>query len=242
MQDIIQEVVNRLDDVDTRRATLRRGDFEGAPHAGGSSDSVILDYKARQPIALRQGGIYRVVPVARETFTTDGSGTQQTFNLSHNLIDSDVSDDLVLYADGAQAEPDSVDYAADSFDYTDGGAAEDLTVFYVAATQASIKLKKVGPGGSNSETLVEHDVALINRREPNRDPLKFTFDRSPIQGTVPKDWHLKWEIDGPFNAGWDPETDPAPVNMLVSVPINRATVAEVEGLSTAVGQDTSNRV
>jgi len=149
---------------------------------------------------------------------------------------------LVAYADGAAVQPDSVDYAGDSFDYTDGGAAEDLTVYYVAATQAQIKLKKVAPGGSNSETLVEHDAALINRRDPNSDPLEFELTMSPLQGTVPKDWHLKWTVKGPFNAGWDPETDPAPVNFLVSVPINRATVSEVEGLSTAVSQDTSDRV
>ncbi|TKX86208.1 hypothetical protein EXE43_09570 [Halorubrum sp. SS5] len=238
----ISEVVERLGDVDTERDTLRRADFEASTHSGGSGESVILSHKAVQPIALRQGVPYRIVPVARETFTTDGSGTSQTFNLAHNLIDSDVSDNLVLYADGTLADPDSIDFAADSFDYTDGGAAEDLTVYYVAATQASLKLKKVAPGGSNSETLVEHDAALINRRQPNRDPLEFNLNQSALQGTVPKNWRLEWTIDGPFAAGWDPDADPAPVNLLVSVPINRATTDEVEGLGPAVGQDTSNRV
>ena len=138
--------------------------------------------------------------------------------------------------------PDSVDYAADLFKYTDGGAVEDLTVYYVAATQAQLKLKKVAPGGSNSETLVEHDTALTNRRDPNRDGLTFQFNQSPLQGTIPKDWRLEWTIDGPYGAGYDPDADPVPVNFLVSVPINRAQVAEVEGLGSAVGDDTSDRV
>ncbi|MUW13919.1 hypothetical protein GJ633_04025 [Halorubrum sp. CBA1125] len=238
----MQEIVNQLAEIPTKTATLRRGQFEESAHSGGSGQSVILSHKARQPFALRQGARYRIVPVARESFTTDGSGNQQTFNLNHNLIASDVSDDVVLYADGAQVQPDSIDYANDAIDYTDSGAQEDLVVYYVPATQAQVKLRKVGPGGSNSETLIEHDAALINRREPNRDPLEIPPMQSPLQGTVPKDWRLTWTVDGPFNAGRDPDNDPVPVNMLVSVPINRAQVAEVEGLSTAVSQDTSDRV
>ena len=238
----MQGIVNRLADIPTKGTTLKRDDFEPSRHAGGSGESVILSKKARQPFALRQGVTYRVVPVARESFTTDGSGTAQTFNLTHDLIDSDVSDDLVVYADGAIVSPDSVDYAADLFKYTDGGAVEDLTVYYVAATQAQLKLKKVAPGGSNSETLVEHDTALTNRRDPNRDGLTFQFNQSPLQGTIPKDWRLEWTIDGPYGAGYDPDADPVPVNFLVSVPINRAQVAEVEGLGSAVGDDTSDRV
>lgn len=238
----MQEIVNRLANVATKPGTLRRDDFDASPHSGGSGETTVLTKRARQPFALRQGARYRVVPVARETFTSDGSGSQQTFNLSHDLIDSRVSEDLVLFADGSQVSEDSVDYDADSFAYTDDGTTQDLTVYYVAATQAQVKLRKVAPGGSNSETLVEHDAALINRRDPNRDPLEFTLDASPLQATVPKDWRLEWTVNGPFSAGWDPDTDPAPVNFLVSVPINRAQVAEVEGLASAVSADTSDRV
>jgi hypothetical protein len=240
---VMQEVINRLAAIDTRKATLKRGDFEASAHAGGSGESVILSHKARQPFSLRNGARYRVVPVARETFTTDGNGgNTETFNLSHDIIDSDVSEDLVVFNGNAEAQPDSIDYANDSFDFTDAGTNNDLTVFYVAATQAQLKLKKVAPGGSNSETLVEHDAALINRRDPNRDPLEFALGQSPVQGTVPTDWRLEWSINGPFNAGWDPDNDPAPVNMIVSVPIHRATVSEVDGLGSVVANDSSNRV
>ena len=238
MQDIVQQLAN----IDTRRATLRRDQFEESPHAGGSGESTILSFKATQPIALRPGGQYRLVPVARESFTTDGSGSTQTFSLAHDLIDSDVSDNVVAYADGSRVTVDAVDYAGDSFDYSDDGTTQDLTVYYVAATQASVKVKKVAPGGSNSETLVEHDAALINRRDPNKDPLEFQLTQSPLQGTIPKDYRLEVTIDGPYSSGRDPDVDPVPSNLLVSIPINRATVAEVEGLSSAVARDTSDRV
>jgi hypothetical protein len=144
--------------------------------------------------------------------------------------------------DDGDDDPDSVNYSGNSFDYTDDGTDNDLTVYYVAATQASLKLKKVAPGGSASETLVEHDVALINRRDPNRDPLEFRLNASALQAVVPTNWTLEWTIDGPYNAGWDDSTDPTPVNFLVSVPIRRATVSEIDGLAQAVRTDSSQRV
>lgn len=238
----MQDIVQKISAIPTQRGTLRRGDFDAAAHSGGSGETTILTKRARQPFALRNGARYRVVPVARESFTTDGSGSSQTFTLANDLIESEVSEDLVLFADDSQTDPDSVDYAADSFDYTDDGTTQDLDVFYVTATQAQLKLRKVAPSGSNSETLIEHDAALINRRDPNRDPLEFQLNDSPLQGTVPKDWRLEWTIDGPFSAGFDPDTDPVPINFLVSVPINRAQVAEVDGLASAVSADTSDRV
>lgn len=238
----MQEIINRLREISTEATTLSRADFEGSPYAAGSDETAILEYKTEQPFALRNGARYRIVPVVRETDTTDGSGNQQTFNLGSDLIESDVSDDLVLYADGAQVSPDSIDYAGDSFDYTDDGAQQDLTVYYVAQTQANLKLKKVGPGGSNGETLVRHDAGLVNRRDPNRDPLTFELDASALQAVVPADYTLKWTIEGPYSAGWDPDTDPEPVNLIVSVPVNRAQVEQVDGLASAVAVDSSERV
>ena len=239
----MQEILNRLNDIPTSRDTLTRADFEASPYSGGDEETAILEYQARQPLAVRDGARYRIVPVVRETFSTDGTAdNSETFNLGSNLIDSDVSEDVVLYDAGSRAQPDSVDYTADSFDYSSPNTDSTLTVYYVAATQATLKLKKVGPGGSNSETLVQHDIGIINRRDPNRDPLEFNLNLSPLQGTVPTDWSLEWRISGPFNSGWDPENDPTPVNFLVSLPINRANVSEVEGLASEVSRDTSERV
>jgi hypothetical protein len=238
----MEEIINRLREIDTEATTLSRANFEGSPYAADSDETAILEYKTDQPFALRNGARYRIVPVVRETFTTDGNNDQDTFNLSADIIDSDVSDDLVLYEGDQRVSEDSVDYANDSFDYTDNGTGDDLTAYYVSATQANLKLKKVGPGGSNGETLVRHDAGLLNRRDPNRDPLTLELDASPLQAVVPADYTLKWTISGSYSAGWDPDTDPEPVNLIVSVPINRAVVEQVEGLASAVAVDSSERV
>lgn len=233
---IPQEVADRLAAVETRPTSLKRSDFAESAHAGGSGRSTIYEFTADQPLAIRDGR-YRIVPVARETFTTDGNSDQDTFGLAHNIIDSRVSDDLVLYEGDQKVSEDSIDYANNEITYTDNGTGNDLTAYYVTATQANVKIRKVAPGDSNSETLVEHDAALINRRDPNRDPLVFELTRSQLQRTVPRDFSIEVTIDGPFNAGRDPETDPAPVNALLQIPVRRSNVAEVDGLGGAVRDD-----
>jgi len=238
----MQEVINRLRGIETNRATLRRGDFEATAHAGGAGETVILEREAIQPIALRNGARYRVTPLARQTYSADSDDSNtETINLNQPLLDSDVTDDVALFEDGTQVSPDSVDYAANTVDYQ-AGADTTLTVFYTPRAQANLKLKKVAPGGSNSETLIQHDAGIINRRDPNRDPLKVNLPASQLQATVPSDWKLQWTIDGAFSSGWDPDTDPAPTNWLVSLPIARATVDDVAGLDGAVRDDSSRRV
>jgi len=237
-----QDFLAYLASIPTSRGTLSRGDFENTAHAGGSGETTILEHKARQPITLRNGARYRVAPVVRGTYTTDGTGGDtETVSLSENLIESDVTEDLVVYKDGARVAPDSVDYSNDSFDFTDPDTNSTLTYYHVTDQQASLKIKKVGPGGSVSETLVRHDAALINQRDPNRDPLEFDLNASPVQGTIPKDWSLEVTLSGPFNSGWS-DSDPAPENFLVSMPIERSETTDVEGLGSYVRSDSSRRV
>jgi len=238
----MEDVINRLRAADSTATTLSRPDFEAAAYPAGGDETAILEHKADQPFALRNGARYRIVPVVRESFTTDGSaGDTETFDVP-GLLDSAVSQDVVLYDDGDLVEPDAVDYANGTFDYTDADTGSDLTAYYVSKAQANLKLKKVGPGGSNGETLVRHDAGLLNRRDPNRDPLTFELTASPLQSVVPADYTLKWTISGPYAAGWDPETDPEPVSLLVSLPIARAAVEQIDGLASAVALDSSERV
>jgi len=235
-------ITDRLRQIPTDRGTLRRGNFDASAHSGGAGETVILEREMIQPIAIRQGARYRVTPVARQTEAADSDDTNtETINLNHPLLDSDVTDDVALFEDGQQVSPDAVDYDANAVEYQ-AGADTTLTVYYVPRAQASVKLKKVAPGGSNSETLIQHDAGIINRRDPNRDPLKVSLTESPLQATIPSDWKLQWTIDGPFSSGWDPDTDPDPTNLLVSLPIERGDVDEVEGLDAAVRDDSSRRV
>ncbi len=236
----VQEV---LQSVSTVRETLRRKDFEPSRHAGGSGESVIFDYQAPQPIALRNGSRYKFVPVVRESFTTDGSGgNTETFTLSHDLVDSRVSDDVLAYIDGSETTPDNIDFANDSVDLTDSGSNSDVTIYYVSGAQASVKLKKVAPGGTTAETLFEYDSGLSNLRDPNRDPRRINLQQSEVQSVVPTDYRLQWTINGPFSAGRDESTDPEPVNNLISLPIRRAQVSEIQGLAQVVNRDMADRI
>lgn len=237
-----QDYLTMLASIPTDRGSLRRDQFDNEAHAGGSGETTILSHKARQPLTLRNGGQYRISPVVRETVTTDGTtGNTETFTLGHDLIESDVTEDIVVYKSGSRVTLDAVDYAADTFDFTDSGSNNDLTVYYVSDVQASVKVKKVGPGGSISETLVRHDASLINQRDPNRDPLEVDLGKSPVQGTIPTDWSLEVTISGPYNSGFS-DSDPTPENFLVSFPVERAQTSEVDGLGSFVRSDSSQRV
>lgn len=238
-----QDIIQTLQEVPTTREKLRQTDFEGQAHAGGSGETVIFDHKVVQPFALRQGARYRFVPVVRESFTTDSTtGNSETFALSNDLIDSDVADNVLVYEDGNRIKPDSVDFGTDDVTISDSGSNSDVRVYYVSAEQASVKLRKVAPGGTTSESLVEFDAALSNRRDPNRDPRRFALNDSQLQPVFPRDYRLQWTIDGPFNAGYDESSDPTPVNNLISIPIQRSSVSRIDGLSSLVNRDMADRI
>lgn len=236
------DLAETLQSVSTTREKLRQTDFEPSAHAGGSGESVIFSHKVVQPFALRQNARYRFVPVVRENFTTDGTtGNSETFTLANDLIDSDVSDNVLVYEDGNRISADSVDFANNEITVTDSTANSTLTTYYVSGEQASVKLRKVSPGGTTSESLVEFDAGLSNRRDPNRDPRRFSLNQSALQPVFARDFRLEWSIDGPYSAGADP-SDPTPVNNLITVPIHRAGVSRIDGLSTALNKDMADRI
>jgi len=238
----MEELMKRLRQYETSPETLRRSDFEPAAHAAGSGETVVLERQAIQPIALRNGARYRFTPVARQSTTADGDETNtETIDLNKPLLDSDVTDDVALFEDGQQVAPDAVDYDAGTVDYQ-AAADATLTVYYVPRAQGVVRLKKVAPGGSNSETILQHDAGMINRRDPNRDPLEVETIPNTLQATIPSDWRLRWTIDADWSSGWDPDADPTPTNWLVSLPISRSVVDSIDGLDAAVRNDSSRRV
>jgi hypothetical protein len=174
---------------------LSAGDLDPQDNVPGER-SLIASYKPDRPIALRERE-YDLHLVAYESFTTDGSADNtETFNLSHDLYDAaSVPDDFLLNESGNVVSPDSVDYANDSFDYTDDGTDNTLHAYYVVADQARVEIQKASPKGS-VESIVERDAGLINRREQTRDPLAFGFDH-PLEGLIPADWRLEIYVDAP---------------------------------------------
>jgi hypothetical protein len=216
-------VLRRLQNAPADRKTLTAADFDRSLGTSGSR-SLLAEFQAERAIAVRAGKPFDLSVVATETFSTDGSGTQQTFNLSHDLIDSDaVGTTFLLYSGNTVASADSVDYAGDSFDYTDGGSVEDLTVYYTAGDQARLEIQKVAPNGTPAP-LWSEDVGMVHRRDQAKDPLEFDFS-DPFEAVVPTDFTIEVYVDAPYTAtlvGQDGDggndVEPA-TNALLDVPI-----------------------
>jgi hypothetical protein len=165
----------------------------------------VASREAEVPLRVREGPAARLAFVAGEEFTTNGTADDtETFDLSHNLVDSKNTENLLVYAGGSRVQPDSIDYAGDSFDYTDGGTEMTLHAFYVARDPGVVTVEKVAPKTSSqvSETLTEDTTSGIADRDQNQNPVQFEFT-DPYQGVVPANWSLNIYVDSPFAVRWD---------------------------------------
>lgn len=202
--------------------------------------TLVASYEASGvPFAIRDGAAARIMFVTAEEFTADGTANTETHTLSYNLVETKNTQNLVLYSDGSRVQPDAIDYANDSFDYTDGGASETLHAFYVARDPGSVSIEKVAPKSqaSVSETLEEDTTSGLADRDQNKEPVEFEFTK-PLEGVVPKNWELRIYVDAPVPVRWDDSglatsTGDTATNALVSVPIVQFE-ENVRGLSQAV--------
>ncbi|WP_435332839.1 hypothetical protein [Haloarchaeobius sp. TZWWS8] len=201
--------------------------------------SVVATYAAPRPIRLREDREMDLAVPAYESFTTDGSGTAQTHSLSHDIIDTPATEALVLWSDGSPVQPGSVDYAANSFDYTDGGAAETLDVYYIPRNPAVVEFEKVAPGGGSTikQPLFEIPTAIAHTRDQSKDPLSFDLGRTGLQDTVPRKWVVQVSVNAPYTVKFEESTrGTSATNALLSVP-RAQTEARVPGLKDAVKAD-----
>jgi hypothetical protein len=234
-------VMRRLRRTEAQNQKLRRTDFDLTAGTAGQRTR-IARYQTELPIALRQDAPMRLVFVAREDFTTDGTtGNTETFTLSNDLIQTPNTADLVLYEAGSRVQPDAVDYDADSFDYTDDGTNNTLHAYYVARDPVRVDVEKVSPKaqGSVSEVVYDDVTSVLHERDQNQEPPRFDFDtdEKPLAPVVPRKWYLDVYAEGPVAFDWDDDTDgTTAVNAVLSLPIRRAE-AHVDGLSAAVKRD-----
>jgi hypothetical protein len=238
-------VVERLRNAQTNDGHLKRRDFDfsqGTP----STRSVIAEWQAERAYGIRDSKPFDLSIMAVETKTTDGNaGDTETFNLSHDLLSSNVvGESLVLYEGNQLVQPDSVDYAANSFDYTDDGTNNDLAVFYAAGDQALVSIQKVAPNGTPEE-LFAGDISQIHRRDQNERPLTMDLDRSPFQPIVPTDFRLEVAVNAPYTASYvaDPDgdgTDVTAANSLLDIPVTGA-ASSIPDLGTVVRNDMASR-
>jgi hypothetical protein len=180
---------------------------------------------------------FKLALPAYEGKTTDGTADNaETFSLSYNLIESPNTTDLVLYEGGERVSPDSVDYGANSFDYTSAGTGTSLHVFYTTDAAGEIQLIKSAPDGKADSSLEIDSVAAhhLARQDQVDQPYTLTFD-SGHEGFVPTDFALEIYVEATYPVALeDPDGDGATAdNALYQLPVNKAQ-GSIPGLRGAV--------
>jgi hypothetical protein len=224
-------VLERLNATGGSNDRLTTAGLDKYPNTQGKH-TLIAEYKALRPLAIRQGVTYDLHITAHETYETDGNaGDTETVSLSYGLVDADsVPEDVVVFSEGVDVTSDvTADYAANEIDVANTNADETLDIFYVTDEQARVEIRKKAPKNVQG-TLEERDAGLINFREQTRDPLEFNFS-DQFGGLVPTDWKVQVFIDAPYQIQWSKDRDNGTAtnrNALIDLPIFRH-AAEVEG-------------
>lgn len=234
-----QAVVQQLEETPGRSQHLSRTDMDLTDGTAGER-SLVASYKASIPLAVLEDAAARLMFVTAEEFTTDGTtGNTETFSLAHNAVETKNTQNFVLYEDGARVQPDAVDYAADSFDYTDDEASSTLHAFYVARDPGAVTIEKVAPkaGSQVSEQIGEDTTSGLADRDQNKEPVEFDF-MGPLEGVVPTNWKLNIYVDSPAAVRWDDSNltttnDDEATNAIVDLPIYQFR-SNVPGLEKAV--------
>lgn len=232
-------VVKKLRETDGQAKSLGRAQFTLT--AGTANErSLVASVKADVPFAVREGVAARISFVTAEEFTTDATaGTAETFNLAHDIVKTDNATPFVLYDDGAVVQADSVDYAANSFTYTDGATGSTLHAFYVARDPGAVTVEKVAPktGSAISEDLHEDTTSGLADRNQNKEPVMMDFGH-PLESVVPTNWKLNVYVDAPFAVRWDDSpltttNGDTATNAVLNIPIHQFE-QDVPGLENAV--------
>jgi len=202
-----------------------RGDFDLSA-ATGDGMQTVAEIKVKRTTAVRPEE-FDLDLVAYESFASDSTtGDTDTFDLSHYPIQTDsVAEDFVLYAGGERVPDDnySVDFDANTFDYTGDETTNDLHAFYTSAQQARYEVRKVAPNGT-TETLDEGDLSLVLRQDANKSPLSFNFDHA-LQGVLGPYWTLQIRVDAPYVMRWTADAGDGTARgdqMLADLPVNIA--------------------
>lgn len=242
-------VLDDLMDVDAQNQRIKRTDFT-LTDGTANQRSKVASYKPNLPIALRENAPMRLALVAGEEFTTNTTGGDaETFNLSNNIVDTPNTTSLVLYDEGSRVQPDSIDYAADTFTYTNPDASADtLHAFYVARNPGTIEVEKTAPSAQSgmNETVFDDVTSILAERNQNKDALEFEFDgQSPLEPVVPARWTIDVYVDVPYAVRWDDgglttSNGDTALNAILSVPVRRAE-QNVEDLGQAVKRDIIER-
>lgn len=235
-------VVEALRKMPSRPTRLERDDFETFAGESGSR-TLVASFEAPYPLVLRGDRPLRIIVTAFETFETDGSGSTQTFELTHDLVESPQSADVRVFADGERAKPEAINYDDDEIEYADGGDVEELAVYYISGEDMEFEIEKEAPStdGSASERVFSTPLALMHQRDQDEQPRTFDVGQSTLQPVVPTDWKLNVYTDGDYSVTFeDDDTGTVARNAVLSLPIKQGN-RPVDGLGREVAHDIVDR-
>lgn len=193
--------------------------------------SKVAELTLDTPIRLKGGrsNPFRVaIPAYEKLGPTDGTGgNTETFSLSNDVVQSPVTEDVVVYLDGDYyGAPDSIDYAADTIDVTDAGTASDIYVWYISGEAATLSLYKAIPNSetSNTQRLWKSQLARLHKQDQTEQPEFFNFSDRSWKPYLASDMKLRVYINAPYEVRFeDPDgNDNTPTNMVLALPTEQA--------------------
>lgn len=240
-----EQIRQAVAQADVRPDTFTKRDFTLSAGAPNSREKVAT-VQVNRPHAVMSGRPVDLALMAYEEVTTDANaGDAETFTLSNDLVDSGATDQsLVLYDGDTLVQPDSIDYAADSFDYTDAGTNTTLGVFYAAGDQAMVEIEKEAPNGT-TQTLWSGDLGLLHMRDHGKEPVTLALNGSYWEPFVPTDWNLNIYVNAPYTVRWSKDLggtgdEEEAINALLGVPV-RKSADKIPGLARRTRLDAAER-
>lgn len=243
-----RNIIDRLKEMPARPGTfspsMLRSDADLSAATTADREQ-IAEYKVPAPINVRGEQRFQVTVPAFEQFTTNGTAADtETFSLSNSVMETPNTENIVVWEGGtyvgSEAALDAVDYAANTFDYTDDGTNNTLHVWYVSDESATLEVEKVSASQNQQQGLYEEQLNLVHQTNQSEQPETPDVGKTPLNRTMAADMTFEVYLEAPYTFRWeDPDGDGAtPSNLLFSFPVNRAQ-GQLDGLSDVVSTDMS---
>jgi len=180
------------------------------------------------------------LPAYENLGTTNGTADdQETFTVSHGLIDCPNTQTVVVWLDGDYyGVPDSVDLSTGDITVTDSGTNSTVHAFYIPNKAGTIVIEKAVDGStSTSKTLKTVSAKTVHRKNLSEEPEYFEFSDASdsLEAFVAGDMTLDVYLNVPYVCRFeDPDGDGATAtNGLLNFAALQAR-GRVSGLKSAV--------
>lgn len=205
-------------------------------------DSRVVEFTAEVPLLIRSDTPTRIALPAHETFTEDGTANTETLSLSNGLIDSDITESVVVFEGGVREKPVSVDFANNTVDVDTSGNGNTIDVFYTSDDAGLVAIEKEAPpaAGRTTSTLYEAPLGLLNQRRQYEQPEYIDGgEAEPTELLLADDFDLNVRVD----VGYEVELgtinrangQARATNAIISIPVAQGE-APIDGLARTVAQ------